>query len=91
MLAYSCYSVQYDCLVFDGKEHVRIATLPGMWERTVSVYSAGSECCHLMSISIEYITSCVLNTNVILLRAILSQRRLLRQAGVSVGSSAQNG
>ncbi|THH12218.1 hypothetical protein EW145_g149 [Phellinidium pouzarii] len=31
----------YDCLVFDGNEHVRIATLPGMWERTVSVYSAG--------------------------------------------------
>ncbi|KAF9646775.1 PLP-dependent transferase [Thelephora ganbajun] len=31
----------YDCLVFDGEEHVRIATLPGMWERTVTVYSAG--------------------------------------------------
>ncbi|EJD01187.1 PLP-dependent transferase [Fomitiporia mediterranea MF3/22] len=31
----------YDCLVFDGKEHVPIATLPGMWDRTVSVYSAG--------------------------------------------------
>lgn len=84
-------SAQYDCLVFDGKEHVRIATLPGMWERTVSVYSAGSECCQLMSISIGYTTSCVLNTNIILLRAILSQRRLLRQAGVSVGSSAQSG
>jgi kynurenine aminotransferase len=33
---------QYDCLVFDNKEHVRIATLPGMWERTVTVGSAGS-------------------------------------------------
>ncbi|EEB89998.1 hypothetical protein MPER_11854 [Moniliophthora perniciosa FA553] len=33
----------YDCLVFDGKEHVRIATLPGMWDRTVTVGSAGSE------------------------------------------------
>lgn len=33
---------QYDCLVFDGKEHVRIATLPGMWDRTVTVGSAGS-------------------------------------------------
>jgi len=31
----------YDCLVFDGKEHIRIATLPGMWERTLTVYSAG--------------------------------------------------
>lgn len=33
----------YDCLVYDGKEHVRIATLPGMWERTLTVLSAGSE------------------------------------------------
>ncbi|KAF9263526.1 1-aminocyclopropane-1-carboxylate synthase 1 [Marasmius fiardii PR-910] len=31
----------YDCLVFDGKDHVRIATLPGMWERTITVGSAG--------------------------------------------------
>ncbi|KAG8218770.1 PLP-dependent transferase [Butyriboletus roseoflavus] len=31
----------YDCLLFDGKEHVRIATLPGMWDRTVTVLSAG--------------------------------------------------
>ncbi|KAJ6539225.1 1-aminocyclopropane-1-carboxylate synthase 1 [Mycena capillaripes] len=31
----------YDCLTFDGKEHVRIATLPGMWDRTVTVGSAG--------------------------------------------------
>jgi hypothetical protein len=30
-------------MVFDNKEHVRIATLPGMWERTVTVGSAGSE------------------------------------------------
>ena len=35
--------LQYDCLVFDGKEHVSIATLPGMWDRTVTVGSAGSE------------------------------------------------
>ncbi|KAH9938548.1 PLP-dependent transferase [Fomitopsis serialis] len=33
--------VQYDFLVFDNKEHVRIATLPGMWDRTVTVGSAG--------------------------------------------------
>jgi kynurenine aminotransferase len=31
----------YDCLVFDGKEHIRIANLPGMWKRTVTVGSAG--------------------------------------------------
>jgi len=31
----------YDCLVYDGEEHVRIATLPGMWDRTVTVASAG--------------------------------------------------
>lgn len=31
----------YDCLLYDGEEHVRIATLPGMWERTVTVGSAG--------------------------------------------------
>ncbi|KAH7875640.1 aminotransferase [Lentinula edodes] len=31
----------YDTLVFDGKEHVRIATLPGMWDCTVTVGSAG--------------------------------------------------
>ena len=36
--------LQYDCLVFDGKEHVRFATLPGMWDRTVTSLSAGSEC-----------------------------------------------
>jgi len=30
----------YDCLTY-GTEHVRIATLPGMWERTVTVGSAG--------------------------------------------------
>jgi len=27
--------------VFDGREHVRIANLPGMWDRTVTVFSAG--------------------------------------------------
>jgi len=31
----------YDTLTFDDKEHVRIATLPGMWDRTVTVGSAG--------------------------------------------------
>jgi kynurenine aminotransferase len=33
----------YDCMVYDGLEHVRIATLPGMWERTLTVGSGGSE------------------------------------------------
>lgn len=28
--------------MFDNKEHVRFATLPGMWDRTVTVGSAGS-------------------------------------------------
>ncbi|KAI0351181.1 PLP-dependent transferase [Trametes cingulata] len=31
----------YESLVFDGKEHVRFATLPGMWDRTITVGSAG--------------------------------------------------
>ncbi|KAI0033768.1 PLP-dependent transferase [Vararia minispora EC-137] len=31
----------YDCMVYDNKEHVRIATLPGMWDRTITVGSAG--------------------------------------------------
>ncbi|KAH7916334.1 PLP-dependent transferase [Hygrophoropsis aurantiaca] len=31
----------YDCLVYDGQEHIRIANLPGMWDRTVTVFSAG--------------------------------------------------
>ncbi|KAL7416880.1 pyridoxal phosphate-dependent transferase [Mrakia frigida] len=31
----------YDCLTYDGHEHIRIATLPGMWERTITVGSAG--------------------------------------------------
>ena len=37
------YPHQYDCLVFDGLEHVRIANLPGMWDRTITVGSAGSK------------------------------------------------
>jgi len=31
----------YDRMVFDGLEHIRIASLPGMWERTVTLGSAG--------------------------------------------------
>jgi kynurenine aminotransferase len=31
----------YDCLTFDGHEHVRIASLEGMWDRTITVGSAG--------------------------------------------------
>lgn len=38
----SLIEIQYEALVFDGKEHVRFATLPRMWERTVTVGSAGS-------------------------------------------------
>lgn len=31
----------YEHLVFDGAEHLPLATFPGMWERTVSISSAG--------------------------------------------------
>ena len=31
----------YDQLVFDGAEHLPIATLPGMWERTLTINSTG--------------------------------------------------
>jgi aminotransferase len=31
----------YQFMIFDGREHVSIATLPGMWERTVTLASVG--------------------------------------------------
>jgi kynurenine--oxoglutarate transaminase/cysteine-S-conjugate beta-lyase/glutamine--phenylpyruvate transaminase len=31
----------YEWLVYEGKEHVRIATLDGMWDRTITIGSAG--------------------------------------------------
>ncbi|XP_072505085.1 kynurenine--oxoglutarate transaminase 3 isoform X2 [Notamacropus eugenii] len=31
----------YEWLVYTGKKHIKIATLPGMWERTITVGSAG--------------------------------------------------
>jgi N-succinyldiaminopimelate aminotransferase len=31
----------YEHLIFDGREHIPLATLPGMWDRTVSISSAG--------------------------------------------------
>ncbi|SPO41949.1 related to BNA3 - Arylformamidase [Pseudozyma flocculosa] len=31
----------YDCLTFDSKSHLRIAAFEGMWERTITVGSAG--------------------------------------------------
>jgi len=31
----------YEWMVYDGKEHIRMATLPGMWDRTITVCSAG--------------------------------------------------
>ena len=31
----------YEHLVFDGREHVPAATLPGMWERTLTISSGG--------------------------------------------------
>ena len=33
----------YDCMVYDDKKHLRIAGLPGMWERTLTILSGGSE------------------------------------------------
>jgi aspartate/methionine/tyrosine aminotransferase len=31
----------YDRILFDGREHLRLASLPGMWERTLTLGSAG--------------------------------------------------
>lgn len=31
----------YDRILFDGAEHVSLATLPGMWERTLTINSTG--------------------------------------------------
>ncbi|XP_064616018.1 kynurenine--oxoglutarate transaminase 3-like [Liolophura sinensis] len=31
----------YEWLVFNGSKHIKIASLPGMWERTVTIGSAG--------------------------------------------------
>lgn len=31
----------YEFVLFGGSDHVRIATLPGMWERTITVSSVG--------------------------------------------------
>ncbi|XP_061540208.1 kynurenine--oxoglutarate transaminase 3-like [Phycodurus eques] len=37
-----CFSDEvYEVFVYDGRRHLKIATLPGMWERTVTVSSAG--------------------------------------------------
>ncbi|XP_051752945.1 kynurenine--oxoglutarate transaminase 3 isoform X3 [Ctenopharyngodon idella] len=37
-----CFSDEvYEWLVYKGHEHVKIATLPGMWDRTITVGSAG--------------------------------------------------
>uniref|UniRef100_A0A8C0G3X3 Kynurenine--oxoglutarate transaminase 3 n=1 Tax=Chelonoidis abingdonii TaxID=106734 RepID=A0A8C0G3X3_CHEAB len=37
-----CFSDEvYEWLVYDGKEHIRIASLPGMWDRTITIGSAG--------------------------------------------------
>jgi kynurenine--oxoglutarate transaminase/cysteine-S-conjugate beta-lyase/glutamine--phenylpyruvate transaminase len=31
----------YEFMTYDGREHVRLATLPGMWDRTLTVSSSG--------------------------------------------------
>jgi aspartate/methionine/tyrosine aminotransferase len=35
----------YEHLVYDGMKHVRLATLPGMWERTLTIGGAGKTFC----------------------------------------------
>ncbi|KAM9482182.1 kynurenine--oxoglutarate transaminase 3-like isoform 2-T4 [Clarias gariepinus] len=37
-----CFSDEvYEWIIYKGHEHVKIATLPGMWERTITIGSAG--------------------------------------------------
>ncbi|PKI85487.1 hypothetical protein MVES_000584 [Malassezia vespertilionis] len=31
----------YDCLTYDGHQHIRIASIDGMWDRTLTIGSAG--------------------------------------------------
>ena len=31
----------YEKLVYDGKEHIRLASLPGMWDRCITISSSG--------------------------------------------------
>uniref|UniRef100_A0A4W4G4V4 Aminotransferase class I/classII large domain-containing protein n=1 Tax=Electrophorus electricus TaxID=8005 RepID=A0A4W4G4V4_ELEEL len=35
----------YEWLTYDGEHHIKIASLPGMWERTVTIGSAGKSFC----------------------------------------------
>ena len=39
----------YDCLTYDGHEHIRIAAFEGMWERTLS--ELGSRACRVRCIA----------------------------------------
>ncbi|XP_075547291.1 kynurenine aminotransferase-like isoform X9 [Dermacentor variabilis] len=34
----------YEWILYDGIEHIRMNTLPGMWERTITLGSAGKAC-----------------------------------------------
>uniref|UniRef100_A0A671V1K0 Kynurenine--oxoglutarate transaminase 3 n=1 Tax=Sparus aurata TaxID=8175 RepID=A0A671V1K0_SPAAU len=46
-----CFSDEvYEWLIYRGHEHIKIATLPGMWDRTITIGSAGK------TFSIEYST-----------------------------------
>lgn len=37
-----CFSDEvYEWLIYKGHQHIKIATLPGMWERTITIGSAG--------------------------------------------------
>jgi aspartate/methionine/tyrosine aminotransferase len=35
----------YECMTFNGQEHVHFASLPGMFDRAISIFSAGSVAC----------------------------------------------
>ncbi|CAG0913864.1 unnamed protein product [Notodromas monacha] len=41
---YNCLAIMdevYEHMVFEGQKHIRMATLPGMWDRTITIGSAG--------------------------------------------------
>ena len=88
----------YDCLVFDDKKHLRIAGLPGMWERTLTILSGGSELLlldsyHSISLSLHLFNIQVLPPFDLVLvvpqsgLALTIQNPSLRQDGESDGSS----
>lgn len=41
MCGSSCAAKVYEMITYDGNRHQHIATLPDMWERTITLGSAG--------------------------------------------------